>query len=284
LTFWNPLDVPVVVPAGQLFTVKYWQIPYDLFISKNGTAPQRFPLAAIFSDATASISGDANFLSLQVGGLQQMVFKPGEVIKMSQSGSTIAKSALPNRHKLGGRAGFNFGSGVAMPVRDQADQFVDLAPADSITYTAQANNLTAGKTSSDGNSPTGANQHTRHFSLSHHDYYVGDDRGSSAVSLGIGGMFIDWDFGNRRLQAGEDRGQNAPGIPGTKPSSARLYANQFPDIFKPLLAADARSISSAEVTANKAPFMIISYNAKTATGSALRTRFLSRFNPNAQHV
>jgi hypothetical protein len=284
LTFWNPLDVPVVVPAGQLFTVKYWQIPYDLFISKNGTAPQRYPLAAIFSDATATNTGDANFISLQVGALQQMAFKPGEVIKMSQSGSTIAKSALPNRHKLGGKAGFNFGSGVAMPVRDQADRFVDLAPADSITYTAQPNNLTAGKTSSDGNSPTGANQHTRHFSLTHHDYYVGEDRGSSSISLGIGGMFIDWDFGNRRLQAGEDRGQNAPGIAGTKPSASRLYANQFPDIFKPLLAGDGRSISSAEVEANKAPFMMVSYHAKTESGSDLGTRFLSRFNPKALHV
>lgn len=284
LTFWNPLDVPVVVPAGQLFTVKYWQIPYDLFISRNGTAPQRYPLAAIFSDATMTNSGDANFMSLQVGALQQISFKPGEVIKMSQSGSTIAKSALPNRHKLGGSAGFNFGSGVAMPVRDQSDRFVDLAPADTFTYTAQPNNLTAGKTSTDGNSPTGANQHTRHFSLTHHDYFVGDDRGSPSTSLGIGGMFIDWDFGNRRLQAGEDRGQNAPGVPGTKPSASRLYANQFPDVFKPLLASDGRSISSAEISSNKAPFMMVSYHAKTENGSDLGTRFLSRFNPKALHV
>jgi len=284
LTFWNPLDVPVVVPAGQIFTIKYWQVPYDLYISKQGAAYEKFPLAAIFSNASSTDNGDANFISLQVGGLQQMVFKPGEIIKMSQSGNTIAKSAVPDNHKLGGKAGFNFGSGVAMPVRDQANKYVDLGPSDSITYKAIANNLTAGKTSSDGNSFTGGNQHTRHFSLSHHDYFVGEDRGSSSISLGIGGMFIDWDFGNRRLQAGEDRGQTAPGIAGTKPSSSRLYADQFPDIFKPILEKDGRSISSAEVTANKAPFMIISYNAKTENGSDLGTRFLSRFNPKALHV
>lgn len=286
LTFWNPLDVPVVVPENTVFTVKYWQIPYDLFISKKGGPFEKFPLAAIFSGATATSDGDANFLSLQIGGLQQMVFKPGEVIKMSQSGSTIVKSAIPDNHKLAGKAGFNYGSGVAMPVRDVANKFVDLAATDSITYKAIANNLTAGKTSSDGNSVTGQPQHTRHFSITHHEYYVGDDRtdSSGTNSLGIGGMFIDWDFGNKRLQATEDRGQAAPGIPGTKPSSSRLYADRFPDVFKPLLEKDGRDISSAELALNKAPFMIFSYNAKTENGSDLGTRFLSRFNPKALHV
>ena len=284
LTFWNPLDVPVVVPAGTTFSVKWWQIPYDLFISKKGGPFLKFPLAATFSNATATNDGDANFLSLQVGGLQQMVFKPGEVIKMSQSGNTIAKSAVPDIHKLGGKSGFNYGGGVSMPVRDIAGNFVDLAATDSITYKAIPNNLTAGKTSIDGNSPSGANQHTRHFSLTHHEYYVGDDRGTASTSLGIGGMFIDWDFGNKRLQATDDRGQSPPGIAGTKPTSARLYANNLPNIFKSILEKDGREITAGEISANKAPFMMMSYNAKTENSSDLGTRTLSRFNPRALHV
>lgn len=284
LTFWNPLDVPVVVPAGTTFSVKWWQIPYDLFISKKGGPFLKFPLAAIFSNATSTNDGDANFLSMQVGGLQQMVFKPGEVIKMSQSGNTIARSAVPDIHKLAGKSGFNYGSGVAMPVRDTAGNFVDLATSDTITYKAIPNNLTAGKTSSDGNSSTGNNQHTRHFSLTHHEYYVGDDRGDASTSLGIGGMCIDWDFGNKRLQAGEDRGQSPPGIAGTKPSSSRLYANNFPNIFKSILEKDGREITAGEIISTKAPFMMMSYNAKTENSSDLGTRSLARFNPKALHV
>lgn len=284
LTFWNPLDVPVVVPQGTTFSVKWWQIPYDLSISRRGGPFQRYPLAAIFSNDTTTTNGDANFLSLQVGGLQQMVFKPGEVIKMSQSGNTVARAAVPDIHKLGGRSGFNYGSGVAMPVRDLAGAFLDLAPTDTILYRATPNNLTAGKTSQSGNSSSGANQHTRHFSLSHHEFYVGDDRGSAANSLGVGGMFIDWDFGNKRLQASDDRGQTAPGTAGTKPSSSRLYANSFPAIFRPILEKDGREVTAGEISANKAPFMMVSYNAKTENSSDLGTRTLSRFNPKALHV
>ena len=83
LTFWNPLDVPVVVPRSTFFSIKYFQLPYDLYIGVNGGAMQRYPLTASLSDSSTIKDGDANYLSLRVGELQPMVFKPGEVIKMS---------------------------------------------------------------------------------------------------------------------------------------------------------------------------------------------------------
>jgi hypothetical protein len=285
ITFWNPLDVPVMVPGGTAFSIKYWQIPYDLYIGVNNGAPQRYPLAATLSNARSgtgvtSTDGDGNFMSLQVGKLQQMVFKPGEIIKMSQSGSTLAIGSV-ERHKLGGKAGFNFGSGVEYPVTDLTGKTVDLKPTDQIVYQVRPNNLTAGKKGS-GNSVTGNNTHTRHFSLSHHEYYIGDDRGND--SLGIGGMFIDWDFGNRRLKPNENRGTSAPGVSGTKPAGERLYANKFPGIFRNLEGSDVRPLNASDITNLKAPFMLISYNAKTENGSDRGTRFLSRFNPKALHV
>jgi hypothetical protein len=279
LTLWDPLDVPVVIPRTTFFSVKYWQIPYDLYLSVNGTAVKKYPLAASLSGTTASSNGDGNYLSIRVGELQQLVFKPGEVIKVSQSGNIIVKGSSPVDHNLAGKSGFNYGGGVSLPVRDLAGAYVDLPANAVITYEAKPNNLTAGKTSNSGNTVTGANAHSRHFSLTHHECYVGEDRGSN--SLGFGGMYIDYDFGNKRLRANETRATNQP---GTKPSAQRLYADRFPDIFRPLRSQDARPLTVAEINGRKAPFMLLSYNAKTENGSDLGTRYLSRFNPKVSHV
>jgi hypothetical protein len=269
ITFWNPLDVPIVVPAGLVFTVKYWNVPYDLSISKSG-AVQDCPVAAVSKS-------DNNFLSLEVGGLERLVLKPGEILKMSQSGSTLARSSVPDIHALAGKKGFNFGTGVAYPLLTRAGANVDVAATDTLIYSsAKPNNLTAGATSSDGHVLSGGNMHTRHFSLVHHEYYVGKDRAEIGDSLGIGGMFLDWDFGNKRLAPAATRGTSDA---GTKPVSDRYYADQRPDVYKTF--TDGRKIPT---TGAKMPFMLLSFNAKTEAGSLLGTHTLSRFNPKALHV
>jgi hypothetical protein len=281
LTFWNPLDVPVVVPT--YFSVKYWQIPYDLQISVNGGAFRDYPFAAILSGASTSSNADSNFMSLQVGALDQIVLKPGEVVKWSQTRDEPATNAgAGNRHRLGARKGFNFGGGVKLPVRDLTNQFVDLNINDSIRCQARPNGLTAGSTGSSGGSITGGSHHTRHFSLTHHEYYVGDDRGGNSV--GIGNMAIDYDFGNRRLKPNELR---STGTQGTKPSAERLKANTaaFADVFPKIPSRDLPVFNLSKPGADgKQAFMILSFEAKTENGSDTRTRFLSRFNPNALHV
>ena len=267
LTFWNPLDVPVVVPAGVVFTVKYWQIPYDIIVRKNGTVLE-CPIAGISR-------GDGNFLSLEVGALERLVFKPGEVIKMSQSADTLAKSQVPDIHALAGKKGFLFGKGVAMEATTRAGAKVDITGTDSLVFEKAApNNLTAGASAKDGHGLSGGIEHTRHFSVTHHEYYIGKDRGND--SLGIGNMCLDWDFGNKRLAPSAIRGTNDP---GTKPTGDRYYANERADVFKTF--TDGRSIPTS---GTKMPFMLLSFNAKTETGSQLGTRCMSRFNPKALHV
>lgn len=291
VTFWNPLDVPVSIPTASFMSIKYWQVPYDLYIGVNGAAPLRYPLAASLTGARTdaagnmTTSGDSNFLSLRAGENQQLVFKPGEVIKVSQKGPPGSAT----KHNLPGSAGFFFEEGYALDVRDLLGNPIDLkADSDIITYEARPNNMTAGKTASSGNwLPGMTSNHSRHFSLTHHEYYIGADRDPSNggnVSLGIGGMFIDWDFGNKRVGMSENRGVAFPGVAGTKPPGERLYADRFPEIFKPLTPADSRPLSASQLLTNKAPFMLMSYEAKTENGSASGTRFLSRFNPKALHV
>jgi Tfp pilus assembly protein PilX len=284
ITLWNPLDVPVVIPQSSFITVKYWQLPYDIVVRVNGGPPLRAPLAASLSGSTTGNNADQNFMSIQMGTSQaeQIVMKPGEIVKFSQSGPVIRQTAgAGNKNSLIARKGFNYGGGFAMPLRDLAGKNIDVKAADQVTYEAFANNLTAGKTSSSGNSVTGAIAHTRHFSITHHEVYVGADRGQLPTSLGYGNMAIDWDFGNRRLPFS---GLRAAGVAGTKPPTSRIYANSFPNVFRPVSGAVTRPLSGTQLASTKSPFLLLSFNAKTETGSETGTRSLLRFNPKAHHV
>lgn len=288
ITFWNPLDVPVVIPAQSFVSVKFWQVPYTLFLRVNGGAARQFPIAATLSNARdgsgglAVNDGDSNFCSLVVGNTQQLVLKPGEVVKTSQQGP-----AGSVRHRLPGAAGFFSQHGYTLPVRGLDGSYVDVATTDTLTYELRANQYTAGKNGSSGNSISGNNQHSRHFSLTHHEVFIGWDRATNgdysnpSDSLGYGGMYIDYDFGNKRLRASELRSTSQP---GTKAAAGpRLYANNFPNIFRPILEADGRPLFGASLS-NKAPIALLSYSAKTEAGSDLGTRFLSRFNPKVHHI
>ena len=151
VTFWNPLDVPAVIPTTAYLSVKYWQIPYDLFLGVKGSPLNKYPLISTLSAAVANTTGqvsngDGNFLSLQIGQAQQLAFKPGEVIKVSQVGNSIVKGTAPVDHALVAKAGFNYGGGVSVPVRDINGKYVDLPAAAVLNYHAKANNLTAGTT------------------------------------------------------------------------------------------------------------------------------------------
>ena len=283
ITMWNPLDIPVVVPTGSFITVKYWQVPYDIAVSVNGGTSVRAPLAASLAGSSSNDNKDFNFISIQMGSADgPLAFKPGEVIKFSQSGDMIVMTAGGGgKNALIAKKGFNYGGGFAMPLRDLAGANIDLNAGDRITYEAYPNKLTAGKTSQSGNSVTGGNAHTRHFSLTHHEVYVGPDRGELPTSLGYGGMFIDWDFGNRRLKPGEIRAANQA---GTKPPNERLYADRLTSVFKPITAKDARPLTYSQLVSTKSPFMMLAYDAKTEAGGDSGTRTLARFNPRAHHV
>lgn len=271
VTFWNPLDVPVVIPAGIPLNVKYWSVPYTLKIRKGGVS---------YECPVASISkGDSNFLSLEMGTVSRLVFRPGEVIVMSQKGNLLASNrGGVDIHKLAGDKGFSYGQGVAWEATSLTGEKIDLAGGESAVFESAApNNLTAGKTNTDGNIIPGGEAHKRHYSITHHEYYVGKDRGSNTESLGIGGVFLDYDFGNKRLGPNEVRAETQG---GTKPSNERYYADKRPSVFPTF--KDNRTIPSTVGT--KMPFMLFSFNVKTENGAKLPTRSLSRFNPKALHV
>jgi hypothetical protein len=280
LTFWNPLDVPVVIPSGAWMTFNFFQFPYTIDVS-SGVDRWECPLVASLSGSTVNAERDNNFAGLRVGELEQLVFKPGEVIKVSQSGDLRVEGNTSN-HALQGKSGFNFGGGVARPLRDKAGRTLDLKANASITYTMKPNGFTTGKTSQSGATLSGSNQHTRHFGLQYHEFFIGTDRPNQG-GLGYGGISIDFDFGNTRAKPGVIW---QAGTPGTKPPRDRIYADrrELANVFPTFGARDTRPLSVAQLAAAKAPILMYSYSAKTEKTSPTGTRTLLRFNPRAHRL
>jgi hypothetical protein len=261
ITMWNPYDVPVVIPNSSFMSVKYWQIPYDFYVNNV-----RYPMVSSVG------SGDRNYFTLRIGNTgSQIVMKPGEVLKFSQTNGTVARSA----RDIDAKVGFNFGGGVRTVLQTQAGASFPVTAQSSVVFECRPNNLTAGKRNGTGNSLTGADEHTRHFSMTHHEVYTGFDRKGSGPSLGYGNMSIDYDFGRKRLTVGRTRPDTeAPS--GAEKKGNRLYANNHTDVF-PVIPG--RTLSGGQLLGSKSPVMIFAFNAKTENSSTMGTRALSRFNP-----
>lgn len=302
ITLWNSLDIPVVIPQASFISVKYWQIPYTLKIADtNGVPKFDSPIAATVSGSrlksegsSENKNGDFSYMSIWLGSAasEQIVLKPGEVVKFSQSGAIVnGLGAGSNVHKNIAKKGFNYDSGFALDLRDLGNKTIDLKATEGITYQAFPNNLTAGNTDRSGNVLVGT-PHSGHFALTHNDVGVGDIREHPSPNfVGYGIMALDHHLGSRRARQGESR---SLGRYGNKPPSDRLYADNgdFSKYFPAITGQDTRPLSASALQAinprtgqpNKYPIMLVSFEAKTETGSDTATRSMLRFNPKCSFV
>src|SRR5690606_8716011 len=112
VTYWNPLDVPVVLTPAY-YSIKFWQLPYDLTL--------RIGSNTITTGMRNILGGSAwHYLTLIAGRDQPIVLRPGEVLMVSQGPNTNIQSYNPGLNFIGGRAGWNFCGGVAIEIRDSA--------------------------------------------------------------------------------------------------------------------------------------------------------------------
>lgn len=263
LTYWNPLDVPVVMPTLAFNSVKYWQLPYDLRLSIGGRTVT-VPISRLISPS------DRNVITVRAGKTQQLVMRPGEVLMVSQAANTPTTEYTPGRHYVDCTAGFNFGGGMAFTMRDLSNNTIDVTAGETVRYEVLPNTQTAG-------GPNGGS-HTSYFSLTHHEWYVGEDRKDRGDSVGIGNMAIDWGWGNLRLQPGQVRPE---GVAATK--SGRMLAPGLRQVFSGVAATEARPLPVAQLASGKQPFLAFSFRLKTELEAARPSRYLARYNRNALH-
>jgi hypothetical protein len=251
VTYWNPLDVPVVLtPAYN--SIKFWQLPYDLKLtvgSKSVTTTMRNALA-----------GSAyHYLTLIAGKAQPIVMRPGEVMMVSQGpGTDIQPYESASLRYLEGKAGWNYGGGISVDLRDSSGNYVVMNSTETLRYTITPNGQI-----SDG---------TRHWSLNHHETYYKEDRAERGESVGIGGVYIDSIYGLPHNES------------NPKPASSRLSASNYPNVFDKVKPADTRPLTGSQLAGRKEPVMMFSYVAKTEQGSTRGGRYFQRFNPKAMNV
>ncbi len=247
VTYWNPLDVPVVLtPAYN--SIKFWQLPYDLNLT-IGSRNVSVSLQQMLGNS------EYHYLTLIAGRTQPIVLKPGEVMVVSEGPNT---PIVQTRRGLGnnfvdGVAGWNFGGGRALDVIDKSGATVFSAGNETMRY-----NIVPNSTVSLG---------SRHWSVTHHECYYKEDRAQRGESIGIGGIFIDYIYGQ----------PNNEGNP--KADNLRIRAQSRPDFFNKIPASSTRALTMDQISGRKEPFMLYAYKAKTERGSERPARFLSRFNP-----
>jgi hypothetical protein len=233
---WNPLDVPVVVtPAYN--SVKFWQLPYDLKLSGSGVAA---------NVSLKSIVGQHNYLTLSVGKVKPVALRPGEVVMVSQGANTPIRTYNPGLNFIDGDAGWNFGGGIAIDIKDSTGKYIEGTGTGTIRYEVNPN--------SEQSSGTAV------WFLTANDYFYKEDRASMGESAQLGGVMID----------------SKDGMP-----AERINAASKPDFFGKIKPADTRPLSFSQLAGRKEPIMVFSYNLKTELGSDLPGRFLARCNPKA---
>lgn len=250
VTYWNPLDVPVVVtPAYN--SIKFWQLPYDVRVEAAGRT-------SVTSLQRLLGGSEWHYLTLIAGKTQPMVLKPGEVLMVSQGPSTpifhqTRKGIAANYFDA--VAGWNFGGGIAFDMVDANNNPLFYTNDTPIRYEVTPNSIISSG--------------TRRWSINHHECYFKEDREGRGESIGIGGIFIDYIYG-------QPYSQDNP-----KPENLRLTAAARPDFFGKIPPEKTRVLSLEQVTGRKEPFMLYSFRAKTERGSERPSRFLARFNPKA---
>lgn len=248
VVYWNPLDVPVMVsPAYN--SIKFWQLPYDLSLNigtKTVTTSMRSLLAA----------GAHQYLTLIAGKAQPLALRPGEVLMVSQGPTSQVQAFNAGLNYLDGRAGWNLGGGVAIDMKDTAGNYIMVNPGDTVRYDIRPNGQIC-----DG---------TRRWSINQHETYYKEDRKGRGESIGIGGIFVDYIYGQPHTEA------------SPKPESARRRATDYPVVFDKIKSSDTRPLSGSQLSGRKEPIMMYSYVAKTENGTDRGAgRYLQHFNPKA---
>lgn len=273
LTFWNPLDVPISIPASAFFTFNFWAQPLTIEVTTGGVT-YSCPLVGCIS------TYDSAFLSMQVGNDgPPIVLMPGELLKTSQIRSTQYNRFGSDRFQLQGGIGFNHGGGVSYPMREKPGpknngfEYVDVTGKSSLTYTIKPNKYTCGAKNGTGNVLPGYAVQSAHHSLTMIQQKLGNFDGSYSRHL----AFLSLDGNNgagRKLKSGAYSGTNG----STKRLADRYYANDpgSADVFPTIVG---RTIEVGQLEAGKQPILKTSFRVKPEVASDMGSKGLQRLNP-----
>jgi hypothetical protein len=117
LTIWNPFDVSLHIPKSAYPTFKTWAIPYDLNLTLKGGPGGDKTIKKSIRD----IVGISQFFYAELGRVQDLVLRPGEVQVLSQGFKEPIREPVPGRGYFDAKLGWDFGSGYKYPIAYEPD-------------------------------------------------------------------------------------------------------------------------------------------------------------------
>jgi len=248
-TIWNPFDVCLRVPPSAFATFKSWAIPYDLNLQlAHGPAGSK----TSFSRSIKQLSNDRLFFFYgQVGRVQNLVMRPGEVQVIAQGFGETIKNPGMGVWQFDGKLGWEFASGYAYPIPYETNPAM-MTGSQRITYSMTPNSV---------KSDAGM------FLWS---YNIGELVDGSGKTNYVGSFNIDLLYSR---MAGE----------------TAISASEFPKVFPPIPMDASASKTIAELEGSKWPICVFTYGMRTESdpmfsanataGTRFTGRALLRANP-----
>lgn len=116
-TIWNPFNVSVQIPSSAFTTFKTWAIPYDLdLVLKGGPGGDKNLRKSI-----RDLVGQENFFNAELGRVQNLVLRPGEVQVVSQGFGEPIRLPGTNGGYFDAKLGWDFGSGYKYLIDYETD-------------------------------------------------------------------------------------------------------------------------------------------------------------------
>jgi hypothetical protein len=222
-TIWNPFNVSIQIPKSAYATFKTWAIPYDLNLTLKGGPGGEKKIQKSILD----IVGKSQFFYAELGRVQDLVLRPGEVQVLSQGFNEPIRLPGTNGGYFDAKLGWDFGSGYKYPIAYETDP-LKKDGSHRLSYSMSAN----------------ATKGTAGLFLSSYSLGKTDFPGSPTVHIGS----FNIDLLYTRLAG-----------------SSPIAASSFPGIF-PVLAYDPsaeKAIKELEGPTKKWPICVFTYGLRT---------------------
>ncbi len=222
-TIWNPFDVCLRVPSTAFATFKSWAIPYDLNLQlRQGPAGSK----TSFNRSIKELSNDRLFFFYgQLGRIQNLVMRPGEVQVIAQGFGEKIKNPGKGVWQFDGKLGWEFASGYAYPIPYETNPTL-MNGSQRITYSM---------------TPNAVKSDAGMFLWS---YNLGELVDGSGKTNYVGSFNIDLLYSR---MAGE----------------SAISASNFPKIFPTLPLDPSASKTIAELEEDKWPICVFTYGLRT---------------------
>jgi len=120
-TIWNPLNVPIHLPRNCFAAFKTWAPPYNLRLNLRGGPGGDKVFDRSVREIMVTNNNDSNFMVAEIGRLEPVTMRPGEVQLQSQGFNQPIRDLGGRKSYVDNKIGWDFGSGYRYLIPYETD-------------------------------------------------------------------------------------------------------------------------------------------------------------------